>query len=121
MTMIGHNSGNARIAIEIRLFNSLAQFGGRTGPVQQLELGAGATVGDVVRLIGLPLSEIFLVLRNGHDVSPGRYEGGNVNTEAFLDDGDVGFLSNDCNPCTSHLWRSPVNRLHTHSQHILIG
>jgi hypothetical protein len=86
---IGHNSGNARIAIEIRLFNSLAQLGGRNGPVQQLELGVGATVGDAVRLIGLPLSEIFLVLRNGRDVSPGRYEARNVNTEAFLDDGDV--------------------------------
>jgi len=86
---IGHNSANARIAVEVRLFNSLTHFGGRDGPVQRIELDAGSTVGDVVRRLGLPLSEVFLALRNGRDVSPGPYERGNVNTEAYLDDGDV--------------------------------
>ena len=35
------------------------------------------------------LCESVLVLRNGRDVSPGLYQGGNVNTEAYLDEGDV--------------------------------
>jgi hypothetical protein len=37
----------------------------------------------------LPIPEIFLVLRNGRDVTPGIYQGGVVNTEVALDDGDV--------------------------------
>jgi hypothetical protein len=87
--LIGHNSANVGIVVEVRLFNSLTRFGGTSGPVQQIELGAGSTVGDVVRRLGLPLSEVFLALRNGRDVSPGLYERGNVNTEAYVDDGDV--------------------------------
>jgi hypothetical protein len=35
--------------------------------VQRIELGAGSTVGDVVRRLGLPLSEVFLALRNARD------------------------------------------------------
>ncbi len=86
---LGHNSAGAAIAVEVRLFNSLSRFGGRAGPVQRIALPAGSTVGDLMRLLSLPSSEVFLVLRNGRDVSPGLYRRGNVNTEAYLDAGDV--------------------------------
>jgi Mut7-C ubiquitin len=87
--LIGHNSQGIRFSVEVRLFNSLARFGGANGPVQRIELAAGSTVNDIVRLLGLPLSEVFLVLRNGRDVSPGLYERGNINTEAYVDAEDV--------------------------------
>jgi hypothetical protein len=87
--LIGHNSQGIRFSVEVRLFNSLARFGGTSGPVQRIELSAGATLRDIIRLLRLPIREIFLVLRNGRDVSPGVYERGNVNAEAYVDDGDV--------------------------------
>ena len=86
---LGHNVGGATIAIEVRLFNSLTRHAGPEGPVRRLELDAGATVGDVVDLLRLPVADVFLVLRNGRDVSPGIYGGGRVNREAALDEGDV--------------------------------
>lgn len=85
----GHNADGGTIAIEVRLFNSLVRHGGPEGPVRRMELGAGATVGDVVDRLALPLDDVFLVLRNGRDVSPGLYGGGRVNREAALDEGDV--------------------------------
>lgn len=87
--MIGHNATETPITVEVRLFNSLSRHGGGLGPVQRMELTAGATVGDVVDRLRLPVGDIFLVLRNGRDVSPGLYGGGMVNREAVLDDGDV--------------------------------
>ncbi len=86
---LGHNAGGATIAVEIRLFNSLVRHAGPEGPVRRMELAAGATVGDLVDRLRLPLDEVFLVLRNGRDVSPGLYGGGRVNREAALDEGDV--------------------------------
>lgn len=86
---IGHNASLATIRIEIRLFNSLTKFAGPPGPRRTLELMAGATVGDLVDELRLPASEVFLVLRNGRDVSPGLYGGGLFNREAALEDGDV--------------------------------
>ena len=86
---IGDNSGGASVAVEVRLFNSMVRHGGRGCPVRRITYDAGATVGDVVRDLGLPLTDIFLVLRNGRDVSPGLYQGGNINLGAALDDGDV--------------------------------
>ena len=46
-------------------------------------------IGDLIRELRLPIPEIFLVLRNGRDVTPGIYQGGVVKTEVALDDGDV--------------------------------
>lgn len=86
---IGHNASGLAIEIEIRLFNSLTRHAGKAGPVRRLSLGAGATVGEVVDLLGLPPKDVFLVLRNGRDVSPGLYGGGLFNREVVLDDGDV--------------------------------
>jgi molybdopterin converting factor small subunit len=86
---LGHNSGDVKISVEVRLFNSLAGYAGDGGLCRNLELQAGATVGDVVQELRLPLKDIFLVLRNGRDLSPGLYEGGNVNLQTVLGDGDV--------------------------------
>ena len=35
------------------------------------------------------IAGIFLVLRNGRDITPGIYQGGVVNADAGLSDGDV--------------------------------
>ena len=86
---IGHNASGLEIEIEIRLFNSLVRHGGPAGPVRRLTLAAGATVGDLVDLLRLPPADVFLVLRNGRDVSPGLYGGGRFNRDAVVDDGDV--------------------------------
>lgn len=63
------------IRLEARLFNSLSKADGK-GMARQLEMTAGATIGGVVAELGLPVAEIFLVLRNGRDVTPGVYQGG---------------------------------------------
>ncbi|MCE1237340.1 MAG: hypothetical protein LWW93_13400 [Hyphomicrobiales bacterium] len=86
---IGHNAGVVSITVEIRLFNSLTRHAGPDGPVRRLELSAGATVGDVVDRLRLPVADVFLVLLNGRDVTPGLYRGGSINRDAVLDHGDV--------------------------------
>lgn len=84
-----HNSRGATISIEVRFFNSLAKYSGGDGLVRTLEVPVDETIGTLVERLGLPLKEIFLVLRNGRDISPGLYMGGNVNIEAGLSEGDV--------------------------------
>lgn len=86
---IGHNAEGATINIEVRYFNSLARYSGVDGLVRSIEVPADETVGSLIARLGLPIAEIFLVLRNGRDISPGLYQGGNVNTEAGLTEGDV--------------------------------
>ena len=89
---IGHNSAQALVRIEARLFNSLSRFAPPDGPFQSLIFPAGATVGDVIRRLNLPLDQVYLVLRNGRDVTAGLV-GAGVNTNAVIDDGDVVALS----------------------------
>lgn len=84
---IGHNAEGATIAVRVRLFNSLSRYAD-TGETR-LHLPAGATIGDVIDGMRLPQAAIFLALRNGRDVTPGLYQGGVVNRDAVLDDGDV--------------------------------
>ena len=86
---IGHNAQGGVLKIEARFFNSLARYSGTDGLVRRLELEPGATVGDLIRIFRMPLPEIFLVLRNGRDITPGLYQGGVVNESVALDDGDV--------------------------------
>lgn len=87
--LIGHNAAGATILVEARFFNSLAKYSGVEGLVRKLEVPVGETVGGLIQRLRLPRDEIFLVLKNGRDISPGLYEAGNVNTEAALDEGDV--------------------------------
>lgn len=86
----GHNSGGVRIAVEVRLFNSLTRHGG--GAVfHQLSLPAGSTVGDVIRRFGIPMPDVYLALVNGRDITPTL--GGGINENRILDEGDVLALS----------------------------
>ncbi len=86
---LGHNADGIFIKVEARFFNSLAKYSGHDGLTRQLELPAGANVGDIIAMFRLPLPEIFLVLKNGRDITPGIYQGGVVNQEVVLDEGDV--------------------------------
>ncbi len=85
---IGHNTQNATVCVEARLFNSLEKYAGPDGWRSIKNLPAGATVGDLVSEYGLPQHEIFLVLKNGRDISAGVV-GDPVNLNAALEDGDV--------------------------------
>jgi hypothetical protein len=87
--MRGHNAAGATITIEARFFKSLARYSGGNGLVRKIEVPADETVGELIARLKMPMDEIFLVLRNGRDISPGLYRGGNVNIEAGLTDGDI--------------------------------
>lgn len=86
---IGHNSGGATISIEVRLFNSLAKFTKSPTLAEKLEVSPETTIGDLIERYGLPLHDIFLVLRNGRDINAGLYQGGNVDRTAGVNEGDV--------------------------------
>ncbi len=86
---IGHNSDGARIVIEVRLFNSLSKFIKSPTFAERIEVTPDTTVGDLVSRYGLPLHDIYLVLRNGRDINAGLYQGGNVDLSAPVAEGDV--------------------------------
>jgi hypothetical protein len=89
---IGHNIGTARVEIEVRLFNSVARLAQGSGWRRLLSLEPGATVGDVLALLGVPHGEVFLVMVNGRDITRGLV-GAPVRTALELDHGDVLALS----------------------------
>ncbi len=91
MSGIGHNRGGVVLRIEVRLFNSIARALGSENRVRHLEMPAGSTVGDIIEVLKVPQHDLFLILRNGRDVSPGL--AGALNLDAYLDDGDVIALS----------------------------
>ena len=86
---IGHNSDGATIAVEVRLFNSMSKFTASPTFSEKLEVSPDTTVGDLISRFGLPLHDIYLVLRNGRDINAGLYKGGNVDLTAGIADGDV--------------------------------
>jgi len=88
-SLIGHNSTDLTVKVETRLFNTLSRYAGSEGRYQTKELAAGTTVGDLIAEIGIPISEIFLVLCNGRDITPGLYQAGVVNKAHVVSDGDV--------------------------------
>ncbi|UCH73171.1 MAG: MoaD/ThiS family protein [Rhodospirillales bacterium] len=90
-SMIGHNAGDVTVTIEVRLFNSLCKHAGNRGAVLPLTLPAGSSVGDVLQELVIPPDAVYLVLRNGRDITPSLYRG--INVEAILDEGDVIALS----------------------------
>jgi len=85
---IGHNSDDLTIEVEIKLFNSIGKFSGPAGPFQKLTLPVGTTVGDIINQLHLPLKEIFLVMKNGRDISSGLV-GGPINLNVEIEDGDA--------------------------------
>jgi len=88
---IGDNSDGAAIEIEVRLFNSLAGYlkGRRTAC--RVSLPAGSCVGDILSMFQIPKSEVFLIMRNGRDLTPEL--GSTVRTDYRPQDGDVIALS----------------------------
>ncbi len=88
---IGDNSEGATIEVEVRLFNSLAHHlrGRRTACT--ITLPAGGTIGDILTMFGIAVSEVFLVMRNGRDLTPEL--GGAVRTDFRPSPGDVIALS----------------------------
>ena len=88
---IGHNSATCTVRVELRLFNSLARYNGNSGHSRRMELEAGDTVGDILRRLGIPPDEVFLVLVNGRDITP-RLNGG-PRLGFTVDEGDVVALS----------------------------
>jgi hypothetical protein len=89
---IGHNVGAARVEVEVRLFNSIARFANGGGWRRVLDLEPGATVADVLALLGVPKSEVFLVMVNGRDITRGLVAAP-ARTGYELDYGDVLALS----------------------------
>lgn len=88
---IGHNTGQATIRIEVRLFNSLARFLPKGAGAIPLELPAGGSIAEAVRALGLPAGAVHLALCNGRDVTPGLT--GGINRAHVLENGDILALS----------------------------
>jgi hypothetical protein len=89
---IGHNRGEVSLTIEVRMFNSTARYSNGNGGRFPLTVEPGATVGDVLSILGVPAREVFLVMVNGRDITPGLISDP-VRTGYELDDGDVLALS----------------------------
>lgn len=87
--MLGHNTAGATIQIQVRLFNSMAKFTTRRDLREDIVVPIDTTVGDIIELFKLPLHDIHLVLLNGRDITPGRYQGGVVNKSVGFKSGDV--------------------------------
>ncbi|SCA57971.1 conserved hypothetical protein [Candidatus Terasakiella magnetica] len=86
-SMIGHNSGDTKVTITVKLFNSMHTKGNPAAVQDPLEYPVGTTVGDVFRDLKLPLDELFLILVNGRDISPGLV--GDIRFAHELEEGDV--------------------------------
>lgn len=89
--VIGHNSAQGDITIRVKAFNSMTRFCDQGALAAPRAYPAGTTLGDVVRDLAVPESEVFLILVNGRDVSPGLV--GQVRFTHELEDGDVVALS----------------------------
>ncbi len=88
---IDHNSHDATVTIEVRFFNKL--YDPKTKRMkEQVELPAGSRIRDLVELLKLTREDIYLIMINGKDISPGRV-GDPVNLVSELEDGDVVALS----------------------------
>ncbi len=89
---IGHNIADIDVSLEVRFFNAIARYAGPRGLRQQVSVPAGTSVGELADRLGVPRKEIFLVLVNGRDITPGLV-GEAVKDHHVLDDGDVVALS----------------------------
>ncbi len=95
--MIGHNWRDATITVEVRLFNSVSRYGDGPcgdGPCRPrtVTLPAGATIGELIGKLGIPVEALFLVMVNGRDVTSGLV-GAAINGNREIGDGDVVALS----------------------------
>jgi hypothetical protein len=81
------------IEVEVRLFNSLAAVGGSNGARRLLTLPAGGTVGDAIGERNIPLRDVYVVFRNGHNLLRNRGRRIEIETGDRLEHGDVLALS----------------------------
>lgn len=89
MTAIGHNSNDTTMTIQVKFFNSLAKFGGGAlGQPVELSVPVGTTIGDLITKLGVPAKDVFLVLINGRDITPGII-GAEVRAGYEIEDGDT--------------------------------
>ena len=96
---LGHNIADLTIEVEVRLFNSLTRYAGAEGPRRKLRLPAGTTVGELADRLAVPRAQLFLVLINGRDITPGLV-GAEVRCGQMMEDGDVVAFSGAV-PCGS--------------------
>lgn len=89
---IGDNSANRMLTVEVRLFNSLACYGGDGGCHRTMELPVGTTIREIAAMLGIPFHRLFLVLVNGRDITPGLV-GDAVQGAYQIENGDVIALS----------------------------
>jgi len=85
---IGHNSHDVVVKIQVRLFNSIVKYADAEGSRRELSLPAGTTVGELADRLRIPRDELFLVLVNGRDITPGLV-GGDIKDYHLVEDGDV--------------------------------
>lgn len=87
---IGHNSGDSTIDFVVKGFNSITPFVAKNGAPKPMKMKVGTTIRDLVQTLGIPTSEVFLVMKNGRDVTKGIYPANNpeCNYEVIIDEGD---------------------------------
>ena len=86
-SMIGHNSEGMFIRVLVRLFNSINRRNGLDDLEREITLPVGSTVGDVLALLQIAADDVFLVLVNGRDITPGLNDKIRIGHE--LEDGDA--------------------------------
>ena len=85
---LGHNIRGATIEVEVRMFNSIARRRDEPGDRLHLTVAAGTTVGALADQLGIPRADLFLVLVNGRDITPGLV-GAEVKGSREIEHGDV--------------------------------
>jgi len=89
---LGHNSQDIDINIEVRFFNSLSRYRPAGEAGNRLTLPAGSTIASILERFNIARRDVFVVFRNGRDVTPGLV-GDAVRTSCEIEDGDVIALS----------------------------
>lgn len=87
-TAIGHNSQDVLVTVKVRLFNSMTKYANGEGRQRVLALPAGTSVGELADQMRIPRQDLFLVLVNGRDITPGLV-GAGVKDYHTIEDGDV--------------------------------
>lgn len=85
---IGHNSRDVLVTVEVRLFNSMTRYANGNGLRHRLTLPAGTSVGELADRLRIRREDLFLVLVNGRDITPGLV-GAGVKDYHTIEDGDV--------------------------------
>ena len=85
---VKEQQASVTVTVEVRLFNCIARYAGRSGWRRRLEVPVGTAVGEIAERLGIPFERLFLVLVNGRDITPGLV-GDRVNGGHQVEEGDV--------------------------------